>query len=161
MKKKKIIIILLLVFAMLCGAGSTGLRYFHYDVKMQPEKFTESAEKIKNPNRGFYYIYRFQIGENPEDYTKELADEMEEDTETTLSMAEINLQGYRTGSLSDAALSNIRNLFLAMKETDRKWIVRFLYDWDGQNQKKEPDNIENAPLHGEERENVPASIWGA
>ena len=142
MKKKKIIIILLLVFAMLCGAGSTGLRYFHYDVKMQPEKFTESAEKIKNPNRGFYYIYRFQIGENPEDYTKELADEMEEDTETTLSMAEINLQGYRTGSLSDAALFNIRNLFLAMKETDRKWIVRFLYDWDGQNQKKEPDNIE-------------------
>ncbi len=115
-----------------------------YQWEVQPGKlcFTETAEKLENPDRGFYAIYGFRIREESVDYAAELAERMKEDTDTVLAMIQINLQEYRFGELTDAALENIESLFCALAGTGKHWIVRFLYDWNGENAQYEPQDIE-------------------
>lgn len=115
-----------------------------YQWEVLPEKlyFTETAESLENPDRGFYAIYGFQIRDESVRYAEELAERMKEDTDTVLAMIQINLQEYRFGELSNAALENIEDLFRALAGTGKRWIVRFLYDWNGENAQYEPQDIE-------------------
>lgn len=121
--------------------GRELIQRFQWSIQAETVRFTESAEELRNPDRGFYAIYGFRIKEEPVDYAAELAERMKEDTATTLAMLQINLQEYRGGALSNAALENIENLFRAISVTDKRWIVRFLYDWHGENEQCEPQDI--------------------
>lgn len=138
----------LTVVMLLATLGALGLlgrelvQRFQWCIQAETVRFTESAEELRNPDRGFYAIYGFRIKEEPVDYAAELAERMKEDTDTTLAMLQINLQEYRGGELSSAALENIENLFRAISGTDKRWIVRFLYDWHGENEQYEPQDIE-------------------
>ena len=137
----------LTVVMLLATLGALGLfgrelvQRFQWCIQAETVRFTESAEELRNPDRGFYAIYGFRIKEEPVDYAEELAERMKEDTDTTLAMLQINLQEYRGGELSSAALENIENLFRAVSVTDKRWIVRFLYDWYGENEQYEPQDI--------------------
>lgn len=121
--------------------GRELIQRFQWCIQAETVRFTESAKELRNPDRGFYAIYGFRIKEEPVDYAAELVERMKEDTATTLAMLQINLQEYRSGALSSAALENVENLFQAISGTDKRWIVRFLYDWYGENEQYEPQDI--------------------
>ena len=134
--------------------GRELVQRFQWCIQAEPVRFTESAEELRNPDRGFYTIYGFRIKEEPVDYAAELAKRMKEDKATTLAMMQINLQEYRGGALSSAALENIENLFRALSGTDKRWIVRFLYDWYGENEQYEPQDIGIITGHMEQLEDI-------
>lgn len=137
------------VVAVLVFAG--WLRYyFHWNVSVVPEKFEESSRSLENPNRGFYYIYGFYIKDEQTDYVQQVQEKFEKDTETKLSMIQINLQEYRDRPITEEGLANIRALFEALKKIDKHWIVRFLYDWHGENEEKEPEKIDIILTHMEQ-----------
>lgn len=140
MKKKLIFFILSILIIIGIAAGVHD--YFHWQVTFDTEIFTESAEEIWNPDRGFYHIYGFLISDEPADMCEQLDRQMEKDTGHALAMVQINLREYRDKEISEEGLNNIESLFRAMSATNEHWIVRFLYDWDGENEKNEPQSIE-------------------
>ena len=123
---------------------------FHWKVTCTPAAFAESSRRLSNPDRGFYYIYGYRITDEPVDYATDLRDRTREDDATRLGMMQINLREYRTGAISEEGLSNVRQLFAAMADSDKKWIVRFLYDWNGENEQYEPENLDIILQHMEQ-----------
>lgn len=112
--------------------------------------FTESSRELHNPRRGFYNLHRFMITDRETDYRKLIEEEYKRDADTDLSLVQINLQYYREGSISKAGMHNIALLFQALQEIDKQLIVRFVYDWDGKNEKYEPDTIDIILEHMEQ-----------
>lgn len=104
--------------------------------------FTESAKELNNPNRGYYYIYGFLITDRQEDYPPIVAERYGDDSGTALTQIQINLQEYREGDITEAGLANIEALFSALKRIDKQLIVRFVYDWNGENLKYEPQQLD-------------------
>ena len=133
----------------LIAAAQTG-SLFHWKVTCTPAAFAESSRRLSNPDRGFYYIYGYRITDEPVDYATDLRDRTREDDATRLGMMQINLREYRTGAISEEGLSNVRQLFAAMADSDKKWIVRFLYDWNGENEQYEPENLDIILQHMEQ-----------
>ena len=111
-------------------------------VKLKTEQFTESAQYLQNPNRGFYRIYQHMITDQPQDYPAIVAEQYAEATEDTLALVEVNLQQYRTGEITPAGMANLRSLFDALRQGGKQLIVRFLYDWQGLNLQREPQRLE-------------------
>ena len=91
---------------------------FHWKVTCTPAAFAESSRRLSNPDRGFYYIYGYRITDEPVDYATDLRDRTREDDATRLGMMQINLREYRTGAISEEGLSNVRQLFAAMADSD-------------------------------------------
>ena len=106
------------------------------------DTFTESAKELRNPNRGLYLIHGFRITDEGEDYVWQMAQRFAYDTDKALTMIQINLQYYRDRAISDAGLKHIEELFQALERLDKQLIIRFLYDWDGENEQYEPENID-------------------
>ena len=140
MRKKLVFFIL---FVLIITGIAAGLHdYFHWQVTFNTENFTESAQEIWNPDRGFYHIYGFLISDEPADMGEQLDRQMEKDTGHALAMVQINLREYRDREISEEGLKHIEDLFLAMSAAKEHWIVRFLYDWDGENEKYEPKSMD-------------------
>ncbi|MCD7836161.1 MAG: DUF4832 domain-containing protein [Lachnospiraceae bacterium] len=114
----------------------------HGGVRSESFEFTESNMQLINPNRGFYFMHGFTISDEGTDYEKEFEWRFSEDTETALSMIEINLQEYTDGSISEAGLRDVGELLDAMESVDKHYIVRPLYDWNGENESVEPESID-------------------
>lgn len=150
--RKKIAVII--CFALICLIILFLKENFHWNVSLVPQQFTESARSLSNPNRGFYYIYGFRIRDEQVDYAAQLKEKMEKDTETQLAMIQINLQEYREGAITETGMDNIRSLFTALEDIDKQLIVRFLYDWNGENELYEPENIEIILNHMDQMEEV-------
>ena len=66
-----------------------------------------------------------------------------------LSLIEINLKNYGNCDLSDNALSQIDSILSAWTKTGSQLILRFLYDWDGQNLESEPNELSQILIHME------------
>ncbi len=111
-------------------------------VKLKTEQFTESAQYLQNPNRGFYRIYQHMITDQPQDYPAIVSAQYAEAAEDTLALVEVNLQQYRTGEITPAGMANLRSLFDALRQGGKQLIVRFLYDWQGLNLQREPQRLE-------------------
>ena len=75
---------------------------------------------MRNPNRGFYHLYRFQITEEPEDYKALVQERYQKDTDTELTLVQISLQAYREKEIGEMGLENIKELFSALGELWRK-----------------------------------------
>ncbi len=114
----------------------------HGNVYMESYAFTESDRKLYNPNRGFYYMHGFHINDDEADFRQNIADRFCRDEDTKLTMIEFNLQYFRDRPISEQGLKNLEALFQALEQVDKQLIVRFLYDWDGENEKYEPENID-------------------
>ena len=144
--KKSIILCSVLLLLLLIG----GLAVFYTrgnNVDPQGCSFTESARELRNPGRGYYNIYLFEITDEEVNY-RQLVDSLyQKDKDTSLTLIEINLQEYREREISKAGLINIDALFHALKRTDKQLIVRFLYDWAGENEKYEPESLELIKVH--------------
>lgn len=126
----------------------------HGNVRTESCEFTESDRQLRNPNRGFYHMHGFVITDDVTDYREEFAWRFSDDQDTSLAMIEINLQNYSAGSISEAGLSNIESLLDTMesldKHYDKHYIVRPLYDWDGENESVEPESLDIILEHMEQ-----------
>lgn len=114
----------------------------HGNVITESYSFTESARRLYNPNRGFYYMHGFHINDDETDFRQNIADRFCRDDETKLTMIEFNLQYFKDRPISQQGLENLEALFMALEQVDKQLIVRFLYDWNGENEKYEPENVE-------------------
>ncbi len=123
-------------------------------VKIETCTFTESSKELDNPNRGFYYIHGFRITDQEEDYRQLVEDDYAQDKDTNLSLVEVNLQDYTNRAITEAGLANIDSLLCALEDMDRQLILRFLYDWDGNNEATEPENLEMILTHMDQLEPI-------
>ncbi len=114
----------------------------HGDVTVENGQFTESARILDNPGRGFYYMHGFRISDDKTDYREEIAKRFCRDEDTRLAMIQVNLQAYRDKPISAEGLENLERLFEALEAVDKQFIVRFLYDWDGEIDAYEPEALE-------------------
>ena len=121
---------------------------------VEKTQFTESARELKNPDRGFYFIYGFMIQDEETDYAKLVEEKYRNDTETGITLVQINLQNYRDQEISSEGISNIDKLFCALESIDKRLIVRFLYDWDGLALGREPGRLDTVLLHMSQLEEV-------
>lgn len=123
------------------------LLYVPVNIKVEKNEFVESSKELQNPKRGFYKIYRFLIDDEKGNYEERIQKAYEKDIDTTLSLIEINLQNYRQDKISEDGLKNIEDLFQTLETVEKQLIVRFLYDWSGENEKYEPDHLETITSH--------------
>ncbi|MBQ7161390.1 MAG: DUF4832 domain-containing protein [Clostridia bacterium] len=103
----------------------------------------EHFGRMRDPERGFYTIIRFIAGDDPE----KTVNEAYPDPSDVLILVEINLCRFPEGGISRAGVDSVKGLFEKLRETGRQLIVRFLYDWDGNNLATEPRKIETVLLH--------------
>lgn len=123
-------------------------------IKIQTCTFTESSRELANPNRGFYRLYSFPITDKKTDYQKLIAEIGENDTDTKLMMAQISLKAYCKGEISKKGLRNINSLLDVLELTDKRLIIRFVYDKDGQNEQNEPESMDIILKHMEQLEEI-------
>ena len=130
------------------------LNNYQGNIRMENYRFRESARELRNPGRGFYNLYRYEITDEKVNYWQLVQEMYRGDENTTLSLVEINLQKYREGEISEAGMGNMEALFQALGDLDKQLIVRFMYDWDGENEKYEPETIDIILRHMEQVEDV-------
>lgn len=117
--------------------------------------FSETTKELSNPNRGFYFMHGFRISdEKDENYYNALSKHFCGSHEHNLVMIQINLQEYADGPISTKGLEDIHNLFRAMCQFDKQYIIRFLYDWNGENESVEPQKVEIILGHMEQLREV-------
>lgn len=119
-------------------------------VEVESFAFTESAKELRNPNRGFYRLYRFTVTEELADYTEFVETQYLNDTDTELTLVQICLQAYRQSAIGENGLANIEGLFRALDGLDKQLIIRFMYDEEGQNELHEPESIDIILQHMEQ-----------
>lgn len=145
MNKRKKINIIGIVVGVVCsftiGMCAVVLYHFHWNLTLDNVKLVESKNLINNPNRGFYRIYGFRIEDESVNWKQDVDKRIKNDDDTTLALIEVNIQAYKDGKITDAGMNNIRELFDALSKQNKQYIVRFLYDWNGENQVYEPKNI--------------------
>ena len=158
MKKKTILGwilgVLFLVVILLLAAIAVVKVWFsaraHGNVSVTDFIFTESARILQNPNRGFYHMHGFVINDEETDYRKNIADRYCQDENTALTLVQINLRNYREGDISQEGLDNIARLLETLEGIDKQLILRFLYDWNGENEQVEPEHLNIILRHMEQ-----------
>lgn len=109
----------------------------------------EVADEQETPDRGFYRIHEFYIRDEM-DCAALVADSFSWGNETPLVLLEINLLDYCDGEISEAGVRNVSALFDALRALDKRYIVRFVYDWDGENLEREPEKLSIILRHMEQ-----------
>lgn len=98
------------------------------------------TDRLENPGRGFYSIYRFELRDASCDIEKDV-DWIYVPEKDDLLLAEINLREYAGGEISDSGMAHLKELFSSFKKRGGSYILRFLYDWDGRNMESEPHSL--------------------
>lgn len=146
------ILIIFLLFEMFwCGAYLFHRK--HGSVTTQVYQFDESSRELDNPYRGFYSIYGFTISDEEVDYEWHVSQYLCRDTDE-LVLLQINLCNYAEGDISSKGMENINALFSELVQTDKHYIIRFLYDWEGKGKEKEPKHIETVLKHMQQLEPI-------
>lgn len=118
-------------------------------------QYQESADALDNPYIGWYTIQGYLLSEDASFSLPQPLDETD-DTKGTeelrkgLSFIEINLKNYAGCDLTDSALSQVDSILSAWAKTGNQIILRFLYDWDGQNLQSEPKELSQILKHMEQ-----------
>lgn len=123
-------------------------------METQEVSYAESSRELDNPDQGFYNIYGFRIKDEEVDYPSLIESKFALDIDTDLTMIQVNLQAYREDEISKKGLKNLDALFAALQSLDKQLIVRFLYDWNGENKIYEPESIDIILRHMEQCEEV-------
>lgn len=139
-----IIIMLMLVFMF------SMLRDGEQEIEIKNETFTASSRELNNPNRGFYRLYSFLITDEKQDYTEMVSTLFQEDRDTRLALIQVCLKSYRRGSITEEGLDNIEALFDVLGSLNKKLIVRFTYDNEGENERYEPESMDIILAHMEQ-----------
>lgn len=151
MTLKKRVLSLLVLVVIFCSIGIcifAGIRI--YNVAIQVEDYIESSQKVHNPDRGFYYQCGLKLGEMPQNVEEKIDAYFWQDNDLVLEMVQVNLGEYRDAELTSNALEQLDRLFLALSNRGKRYILRFVYDWDGEISKYEPSNLDLILRHIEQ-----------
>ena len=142
-----IIVILLVLIAVSLFWVNSRLCFVDYT----PYSYSESGDAIKNPYVGLYSIRGYLLAEDATFSLPEANAAIDSNSSSfELSLIEINLKNYGNCDLSDNALSQIDSILSAWTKTGSQLILRFLYDWDGQNLESEPNELSQILIHMEQ-----------
>ncbi len=156
---KKIVIGILTISILCLGVYcSFHLGYFwgsrtHGNVSFQDVKFSESTKELKNPYRGFYSMIGFVIYDYVEDYEPFVTLRVEDSEEPRLYLVQINLCRFMNGPISQEGITNIEDLFENLNKMGKQYIIRFLYDWEG-NGYNEPEELNTVLTHMKQLEPI-------
>lgn len=114
--------------------------------KFQKELTEESVEDCKNPGRGWYRVYSFDIKEEfpKEDWYWGVCP-----TEQ-LALLMVDLGAFQKEPISKEALSNLENCLAFFKENKKELILRFVYDRKGEGIRHEPSSVSRIQGHMEQ-----------
>lgn len=96
----------------------------------------ETKTVLSNPYTGWYSLIGYTLSDSeilsvPTSY-------LGADSPTELVLLEINLRNYADCDISEEGLSRLDQLFSGWSDTKNQLILRFVYDWDGNNLQAEP-----------------------
>ena len=142
-----IIVVLIVLIAVSLFWVNSRLCFVDYT----PYSYSESGDAIKNPYVGLYSIRGYLLAEDAPFSLPEANAAIDSNSSSfELSLLEINLKNYGNCDLSDNALSQIDSILSAWTKTGSQLILRFLYDWDGQNLESEPNELSQILIHMEQ-----------
>lgn len=101
-----------------------------------PSPLLETTTILSNPYIGWYSLIGYTLSDSeplsvPTSY-------LGTDSPTELVLLEINLGNYADCDISEDGLSRLDQLFSSWSDTQKQLILRFVYDWDGNNLQTEP-----------------------
>lgn len=114
-------------------------------IRFEPVQYIESTEPNPSPYQGLYRMYRYMLTDTPcikQRYQSDI-----DSNPYSLALLEINLKNYKNTEISLFALHQCETIIKAWFHSDKKLIIRFLYDWDGIAYYSEPDNINTILNH--------------
>ncbi len=125
-----------------------------YPFTYTPVLYLESTAYLDNPYIGFYHIYGYILKDeiayaSPKDVPF-VPDPETTQTKERLVQIQINLCRFQEQSLTETALSQLDTILSAWSETNYSLLLRFLYDWDGNAPKTEPNDISVILQHMEQ-----------
>ncbi len=132
------------------GAAFLTVSVRGWNMQVQTERFTESNAQLSNPDRGFYTQCGYVIQREPQTFEREEPVSQDAGFTPCLQMVQINLRNFRGGEITDTGLENIDALFEMLSQRERRYIVRFLYDWKGQASFYEPRELDTILRHMEQ-----------
>ena len=115
-------------------------------IKLRPSCPQETPERLINPERGFYAIYKMELSDSPQDVQR-LAEGIYTPEDDELLLCEFSLKRFAGGPLSECALGQVREMLAALRKRGGSVILRFLYDWDGWGAASEPDSVDTLIGH--------------
>ena len=136
----------------ICGVLSSPLSL---SLHFTPANIQENREILANPYCGFYRINGYTLTDDADTQIINTAG-VANDTGNYLRLVliEINLKNFQDSALTDTALKQLDEILAAWAQTDKHFILRFLYDWDGHAEETEPENIEIITRHMEQTASV-------
>ena len=141
--------------------GTAGLcLYFVYNKKpvWTQADLTVTQEVLHNPYCGWYQIYGYTLtdesqtaGQNPAwsvlDTKISAAVAQSESANDRLALLQINLKEFADRNMTQNALAELEHILNCWEESSCSLILRFLYDWDGNAQSTEPNDISQIENH--------------
>ena len=117
-----------------------GIRSF-YRTDYTPAACAEVSSELANPYTGWYHIYGYVLGT---DTISNLPnpDSSDDTQKSGLVLLEINLCRFSDQALSSSALSQLDTILSAWRKNGNQILLRFLYDWDGNAMKSEPQSMD-------------------
>jgi len=107
-------------------------------ILFNPASFVESTEDFNNPDRGWYQIHTFKLGEpvsmTDREYTLNNTD--------SLAFLMIDIGAYKDKLLDDIAIEGLNTIFSFFRNYRLDMIVRVVYDTVGDCLRTEPDDEE-------------------
>lgn len=104
------------------------------NIRFKKAPLCETNEELVNPDRGWYQIHTFKLGEEismrDREYTLNESD--------TLALVLINISNYKDRPLDERALNDMRTIFDFFKAYRIGMIVRITYDTEGKCMENEP-----------------------
>lgn len=142
--------------AFLLVLGALGVWFLSGTLRVEVDavRFQESSRPLENPNRGFYAMFSYRITDQRTDYETAVSQALDEGGGVSLCQLLINLQEYRDRDISSQGLANLDALLTAWEKRGKSLILRFLYDWDGENRAAEPDTLDRVLGHVGQMEEI-------
>lgn len=143
---------LIITVILICNALSTPLSR---SLTYTPASILENRDILSNPYCGFYRINGYTLTDDP-DSTIINASSVAADTGNSrrLVQLQINLRNFKDSPLTNTALKQLNDILAAWAQTDKHFILRFLYDWDGSAEETEPKNLGIILKHMEQTASV-------
>ena len=108
--------------------------------KFQKNRLHESLEQIKNPGRGWYRIYTYDLAQElPEFY---IACE-----EETIALLLIDIGAFKNEHIPESALVYLEKILGFFKKNEKKVILRPVYDTTGHGMEREPGTLQIVKEH--------------
>lgn len=157
--RRAVCILAVCVTVVILGVAGLYL-YFVYNKKpvWTQADLTVTQEALHNPYCGWYQIYGYTLtdesqtaGQNPAwsvlDTEISAAVAQSESANDRLALLQINLKQFADRDLTENALAELEHILARWEESSCSLILRFLYDWDGNAQSTEPNDISQIENH--------------